>query len=134
MKKNSTLLELLAGIIFLGIVIQIVCLIVSKNYAYDAIGLWCGIGICCLSAINIQRSIERALEKEEANPATSVRLGYAKRMAVSLLIMGAVLYFKVGNMITLLIGVFPLKIAAYMQPLTHKVFLKLGAKEKEVDS
>ena len=133
MKKNRTLLELLAGIIFLGVIIQIVCLIVSENYLYDAVGLWCGIGICCFSAINIQKSIERAMASEGTDPAGSVKRGYLKRMVISLLIMGCVVFFQVGHIFTLLIGVFPLKIAAYMQPFTHKVFLKLGAKEKEVD-
>lgn len=133
MKKDSTLMELLAGIVFLGIVIQIVCLIISRNYLYDAIGLWCGIAICCYSAINIQRSIRRAMETEGVDPVQYVRRGYVKRMAIALLIMGVVLYFKVGNVFTLLIGVFPLKIAAYMQPIVHKLFLKIEAKNKEVD-
>ena len=33
--------------------------------------------------------------------------------------------FELGNLYTAFIGVFGLKVAAYMQPLTHKLILKL---------
>ena len=122
MKKNHTLLELLVGILVLGVGIQIVCLIVSKQYLYDAVGLWSGIGLCCFSAIHMQRSIEDAIDLGEAGAKKHVAFGYATRMVVTLLVAGAVIYFKVGNYVTLLIGVFPLKLAAYLQPVTHKLF------------
>ena len=41
------------------------------------------------------------------------------------MLVGAVLYFEVGNPITVLAGVFALKLAAYMQPFTHKLCNKL---------
>ena len=122
MKKNQTLLELLTGIIVLGVGIQIVCLLVSKNYLYDAVGLWSGILLCCFSAIHMYRSIEDAVDLGEAGATKHVRLGYATRMVVTLLVAGAVIYFRIGNYVTLLIGVFPLKLAAYLQPFTHKLF------------
>lgn len=130
MKKHQTLLELLAGILVLGVGIQIVCLIVSKQYLYDAVGLWSGIGICCFSAIHMQRSIEDAIDLGEAGATKHVRLGYATRMVVTLLVAGAVIYFKIGNYVTLLIGVFPLKLSAYLQPFTHKLFQKIQNERK----
>ena len=125
MKKNQTLLELLTGIVVLGIGIQIVCLIVSKNYLYDAVGLWSGIGICFFSAIHMYRSIEEAVDLGSDGATKHVRLGYATRMLVTLLVAGAVIYLHIGNYVTLLIGVFPLKLAAYLQPFTHKLFQKI---------
>lgn len=125
MKKEKTLLELLVGIIFLGLVIQIVCLFVSKNYLYNAIGLWTGIAVACFSAIHMKRSIEDALDFGEHQATKYVRGAYVKRMLITLVIMGVVVYFNVGNPIMLLIGVFPLKIAAYLQPFVHKLFLHL---------
>ena len=125
MKKNQTLLELLTGIVVLGVGIQIVCLFVSKNYLYDAVGLWSGIGLCCFSAIHMWRSIEDAVDLGEAGATKHVRLGYATRMVVTLLVAGSVIYFRIGNYVTLLIGVFPLKLAAYLQPFTHKLFQRI---------
>lgn len=126
MKKENTLLELLVGIIFLGLVIQVVCIFVSKNYLYNAIGLWSGIAIACFSAIHMKRSIEDALELGEHQATKYVRGAYVKRMLIALVAMGIVIYFNIGNPIMLLIGVFPLKIAAYLQPFVHKLFLHFG--------
>lgn len=126
MKKENTLLELLVGIVFAGIVIQIVCLLVSKNYLYDAVGVWSGIGISCFSAIHMKNSIEEALELGEVGAVKHIRIGYAVRMLVAILIAGVVIYFKLGNYITLLISIFSLKVAAYLQPLTHRILKKEG--------
>lgn len=125
MKKDNTLVELLTGIVLLGVVIQIICLIVSKDYLYNAIGLWSGIAIACFSAIHMKRSIEDALDLGEEGATKHVRTAYATRMLITLLIMGIVIYFNFGNPITLLVGVFPLKISAYLQPYMNKVFLWL---------
>ncbi len=129
MKKESTLQELLVGIILLGVGIQIVVAIVSKDYLYNAIGLWSGIGVACFSAIHMKRSIEDALDLGEQGATKFVRMAYLKRMLITLVIMGIVIYFNLGNPITLLIGVFPLKLAAYLQPLLHKLFLRFQTRK-----
>lgn len=123
-KKDTTLLELLIGIILLGAVIQIVCLIISKDYLYNAIGLWSGIAIACFTAIHMKRSIEDALDLGEEGAKKHVRSGYAFRMVVTLIVAGVVVCFNLGNPITLLIGLFPLKISAYLQPHMHKLLKK----------
>lgn len=125
MKKENTLLELLVGIIFLGVVMQIVITIVSKDYLYNAIGLWSGITVACVSAIHMKRSIEDALDLGEKGAIKYVRIAYLKRMLITVVIMGVVIYFQLGNPITLLIGIFPLKLAAYLQPVIHKLFQQI---------
>ena len=55
--------------------------------------------------------------------------GYITRMVVSLIVLGVVIYFKLGNLVDIIVGVFLLKISAYIQPITHKLFLKLEKKE-----
>ena len=126
MKKENTLLELLIGIVAVGVVIQIVCIFISSNYLYDAIGLWIGIGISCFSAIHMKRFIEDSLDLGETGAVKHIRIGYATRMVVAALVIGLVVYFKLGNYITLLISTFSLKIAAYLQPVTHRLFKKEG--------
>ena len=125
MKKENTLLELLVGIIFSGVTIQLVVVIVSKNYLYNAIGLWSGIAIACVSIIHMKRSIEDALDLGERGAIKHIRTSYLKRMLLAIVIMGVIIYFHLGNPITLLIGVFPLKLAAYLQPVIHKLFLRI---------
>lgn len=122
-KKENILAELLTGIILLGIVMQIVCAIVSKDYLYNAIGLWSGISVACFMAIHMKRSIEDALDLGEDGAVKHARKAYALRTIVAFLVIGIVIYFNLGNPITLVIGIFPLKISAYLQPHMHKLFL-----------
>lgn len=125
MKEDNTLLELVVGIIFLGIVEQLVCLIFLKNHLYNAVGLWTGIAIASGMAVHMKRSIEDALDLGEEGAPKHIRKAYALRMTVVLLVMGVVIYFHLGNPLTLLAGVIPLKLSAYLQPQMHKVFIKI---------
>lgn len=125
MKKDNTLLELVTGIILVGVVVQIVCLIAFPNDLYNAVGLWSGVLIGCGMAIHMKRSIEDALDLGEEGAAKHIRKTYALRITVVLIVMGCVIYFEFGNPLTLLAGVIALKISAYLQPHMHKIFLKL---------
>lgn len=124
MKKNNILVELLAGIISLGVLIQIGMLIATENYLYNAIGLWTGIGIACFMAIHLKRSIEDELDLGEEGAVKHARTAYATRTAITLVVIGIVIYFKIGNPFTVVLGIFPLKLSAYLQPLIHKIFLR----------
>ena len=130
MKKNNILVELLAGIISLGILIQIGMLIAFENYLYNAIGLWAGIGVAIFMAIHLKRSIEDELDLGEEGAVKHARTAYATRMLITLVVLGVVIYFKLGNPFTVVLGIFPLKLSAYLQPLIHKIFLKLNKTEE----
>ncbi len=130
MKKNNILVELLSGIISLGVLIQIIMAIAFEDYLYNAVGLWTGIGIACFMAIHLKRSIEDELDLGEEGAVKHARTAYATRTAITLAVIGIVIYFKVGNPFTVVLGIFPLKLSAYLQPLIHKIFLKInGTKE-----
>ena len=130
MKKNNILVELLSGIISLGVLIQIIMAIAFEDYLYNAVGLWTGIGIACFMAIHLKRSIEDSLDLGVEGAAKHARTAYATRTAITLVVIGIVIYFKVGNPFTVVLGIFPLKLSAYLQPLIHKIFLKInGTKE-----
>lgn len=123
MKKDNTLLELLSGIIFLGGVIQVICFIVSKDYLYNAIGLWSGIAVACFMAIHIKRSIEDTLDMGEEGAVKHARIAYVTRMLVTAVVLGIIIYYDIGNPIMLIIGMVPLKISAYLHPYIHKLFV-----------
>lgn len=125
MEKDNTLKELVLGIILLGVAEQLICLLIPSNHLYNAIGLWTGIAIAACMAIHMKRSIEDALGLGGEGAAKHIRKSYALRMVIVFLVMGVVIYFRWGNPLTILAGVIPLKISAYLQPYIHKVFLKL---------
>lgn len=126
MKKESILLELLMGIIFSSVVIQVIVAVISKNYLYSAIGLWSGTAIACFMAIHMKRSIEDVLDLGEEGGIKRMRSTYLVRMTIVAIAMGVVICFNLGNPITMLLGALTLKIAAYLQPYVHKLIKKGG--------
>ena len=130
MKKNNILLELIVGIILFGIVEQIICLIVSKDYLYNSVGLWFGVAIAIFMAIHMKRSIEDSLDLGEDAGVKHMRKGYGTRMAVVAVAVIVILISKLGNPITLVIGILPLKFSAYAQPAIHNVLLWLESHRK----
>ncbi len=130
MKKNNILAELLSGILFLGILIQVICIFVAQNDLYNAIGLWVGIAIACFMAVHIKYSLEDAIEMGEDGAVKHARNAYVVRTIVAMIAIVIVVLFKLGNPITLVIGIFPLKLSAYLQPHIHKLFVWFGDKRK----
>ena len=124
-KKDNTLLEMLGGIIIWGILSQVVLCIFCKNYLYNAIGLWCGIVVAGGMAIHMKRSIEDAYDMQ-VDIGKQIRVDSIKRMLVAAVVIGTVFYFEAGNPLTVLVGIFSLKISAYAQPYMHKLFRKGG--------
>jgi hypothetical protein len=124
MKKNSTLKELLVGLIAVGVLMQIVCLIFLKQHMYHAIGLWTGLGISIGMLIHMQRSIEDGLDLQGDAGVKHMKKAYLTRTAFITIVMAAVMYFNWGNPITILLGIIALKVAVYLQPFVHKVLEK----------
>ncbi len=125
MKKNSTLTEVLIGIMLSGLFAQLVCLIFFERYLYHAIGLWTGILVSIGMAIHMQRSIEDGLDLMGDTGVKHMRNAYLTRTVVSVVIIATVIYFDWGNPITILVGITAFKLAIYLQPLVHKVLEKL---------
>ena len=131
MKKEHILIELLTGILLWGVVIQIICILAFENDLYNAVGLWTGIGVAVFMAIHIKRSIEDTLDIGAEDAEKYARNAYAKRTMITLAIIAVVIILKLGNPITLVIGIFPLKLSAYMQPYMHKMFVWLKERKNK---
>lgn len=125
MRKNSTLIELLMGILVVGIVSQLVCLLFFSQKIYHAVGLWSGIAVSAGMAIHMQRSIEDGLDLMGESGVKYMQRASAMRMLVACIVMAVIMYFDWGNPLTLLVGVMALKLAAYMQPLMHRLLEKI---------
>lgn len=122
---DNTVKELAAGIIVYGILTQIICLVVTDNTLSVAAGLWIGIATALGMMIHMKRSIEDALDFGEEGAPKHMRKTYVIRLFVVAVVFGVTAYFQVGNIIAALIGVMSLKISAYLQPWTHRVFVRL---------
>ena len=119
---NDALPGLVFGIVFYGIVVQLIGVwFVTDKISYS-IGLWYGIAIAVGIAVNIATVIYDATAiygQKDANRRIVAKslLRYIV-VAVLLFILGL---FDFGNLIMAFVGMLGLKISAYLQPLFMKV-------------
>lgn len=121
---NQILPELILEIFIYGIIIQVSGVWFVADKLFFTIGLWIGIatamGMAVHMAVVILDAVNIAIERKAKVRTT---LFSVLRYVVVVLLFVAVLYFKIGNVIAMFIGVMGLKAAAYLWPFTHK-FLK----------
>ena len=121
---NRALLELEIGILFFGIVSQVAGCFLSKNILEYSVGLWFGIALAFVAAIHMYRSLDRALSYG-GNANKVMVSSYLTRFFILFLCMGIIHYTKAWNPLVTFLGYMSMKVAAYVQPITHKVCNKI---------
>lgn len=123
---NAVLPELIWGILIYGIVVQLAGVWFADDKLSYSTGLWIGIVLAAGMAIHMAVVLNDAADiAAEETAKKRVIFQSTLRYVVVVILFFLVAYFKLGNLITLFIGVMGLKAGAYLQPLTHKVILKL---------
>lgn len=121
MKKiNKTVWELLAGIILCGAVLLLAGILLAPDKLSYTAGLGIGLLVAVFMTFHMYVSIEKAIDAGEGSARTTVISSYAVRTLVmigSILLVGL---FEAGNLIAMVLGIMTLKVAAYLQPITHK--------------
>ena len=129
---NKVLPELIIGIILYGAAVQLIGVwFVADKLRYST-GLWVGILTAVFMAIHIGIVLEDATALAGENQAKTKIIGKSVlRYVVVAVVFGAVAYFRLGNIITLFLGVMGLKAGAYLQPFTHKAIQKLSGTQQQ---
>lgn len=129
---NDVLPELVLEILVYGLIIQLAGVWFVEDKLRYSTGLWIGIaaaiGMAIHMAVVIMDTVDLAIEKQARMRTTLFSL---LRYVVLVILFVIVVYFHLGNPITMFVGVMGLKAAAYLQPFTHKFFTK--AKERGSD-
>ena len=135
-RMNNALPGLVIGIIVYGIVIQFTGVwFVADKLRYST-GLWIGIAAAIGMAVNLATVIRDSVEKASTECANRriIRMSVLRYVIVVILffILG---YFKLGNLFTAFIGVFGLKVSAYLQPVFYRVADRIsGGSEQASES
>lgn len=126
MRKRFPLIviELLFFIIVYGILLELVVLLVVSEKLFYSVGLAAGIILAIGMCIHMQISIDEAMDRGEAGAQKYISKAYAIRSTVVFLVVAIIYYFKIGSIISAFIGIMGLKVAAYLQPFTHKYIQK----------
>ena len=120
---SETLKELLIGILFYGIIVEVFILCFSKEKGYFSIGLWYGIFLALASAIHMWWGLDKGMELGDG--ATKYLLSQNMiRYGVIVIAFGLLCLVDIGSPLAAFAGIMGLKAGAYLQPFTHKISTK----------
>lgn len=119
-KINRALLELCLGIVCVGILCQLVGMWFVQSKLLYSIALWLGILLAFITALHMYRTLDKALDfgAEASKMVTKANL---IRYGCIVIFFGIVLMTEVLNPLITFMGLMSLKVAAYLQPFTHKL-------------
>lgn len=119
---SEVLPDLWIGILLYGVVCEIAGLIFVKNPVFYTVGLAVGIVCAVFMATHMAWSINFALDLSEADATKKLQVHNILRYVIVVIVFFLLLYSKLGNPLAAFLGVMGLKVAAYIQPFTHKFF------------
>ena len=123
---NPSLPGLVAGIVIYGLLIQLTGVWFVEDKLGYSIGLWYGVAIAIGMAVNLAVVIYDAVTFDGEGDANKRVIAKSMLRYFVVVILFFILgYFKFGNLFTACLGVFGLKISAYLQPLLNKFVNKL---------
>lgn len=127
MKKKLTQLsdvlpDLWAGILLYGVLCEIVGLIFVEDRLFYSIGLIAGIVCALFMATHMAWSLNQALDMAEGDAVKKMQVHNILRYVIVVIVFFLLLFTKLGNPLAAFLGVIGLKVAAYLQPVTHKFF------------
>ena len=122
-KMSKTLKELLIGILFYGILVEVIGICFIKDKVYFSIGLWIGIVLALAAAVHMWWGIDKALDMGDAAGKYALSQNMV-RYGVIVVAFGALCVMDIGNPIAAFAGIMGLKAGAYLQPFTHKIMIK----------
>lgn len=119
-----TLIEMVIGILFFGLVCELVGILIVEDKLYYSIGLWYGCALAGVMAWHMWRSIGRGLLMGESGAPKYLASANVIRYVIVAVLYIALCAWDFGSPIAAFIGIMSLKVTAYLQPITHKCFKK----------
>ena len=120
LSENTTLKEMLTGILIWALLWQTGILIYPRQRMYNTTGLWIGIFLAVFYSISLLRSIETSLEYDEKSAVTYSRKKYLLRYGIVCIVFVLTALLKAGNLLCLFAGLMGIKIGAYLQPFVRR--------------
>ena len=134
-KKNTTLIELWVGIGFFSLLSIIVGIWFVENKLAYVLGLAVGALVACYLAWHMARSIEKMLDKAELGGDVGAGMRASSLVRYGVVVLVLIITSLVSdwvNPLSAFLGIISLKVAAYLQPFTHKIVFKVFGWEEEV--
>lgn len=123
--KNRTLLEMYLGMLFLGLLCQIIGALIVENQLRYAASLWFGILLAAVSALHLYRTLDRGLDYDEKTATKLIFRGYLIRYVSVAIVLLIIMVTDALNVLVVFMAYMSLKVTALIQPITHKLCNKL---------
>lgn len=118
---NPVLPELILEVLLYGLIVQFIGVWFVEDKLRYSTGLWIGIAVAVLMVINMAVVILDTVElMAEKRASRKNAIFSAIRYILVVAAFAVTGIFHLGNLITMFLGVMGLKVAAYLQPFTHK--------------
>ncbi len=128
MEDRYVLPEMITGIVLVNGILAIPVAIFLEDRLFNLMGLLYGVIVAIAMTVHMWTSVERALELSESEARKYMVKNYMIRTCIAVGVVIFVAMLGIGNYLLTLIGILSLKVAAYIQPFTHKIFKKYIAK------
>ena len=124
--SDRTVLEMTLGILFLGVLAQIIGAFIVKDKMMYAGSLWLGVLLALAATYHMYRSLDRALDQPEKTAQKMIFRGYILRYVILIFILLVLMKTEVMNPLIFFFSyVICMKVTAFLQPITHKLCNKL---------
>ncbi len=117
---NRTVWELLLGILLTGAILEVLGVMIAGDKLFYSIGLLIGVVLAIFMTFSISSSVQQAVDRGEGGAKVKMISSYVIRTVVVLLVIVLTGVLKLGSLVGLLLGIMTLKVAAYIQPYTHR--------------
>lgn len=109
------------GILFLGVLAQIIGAFIVKDEVMYAKSLWFGILLACASTYHMYRSLDRALDQSEKTASRMIFRAYVLRYVIVIFCLVVIMITEGMNPLVFFFSYMSLKVTAFLQPITHKL-------------
>lgn len=124
---NEALPEILLLDLLYLLIGEVIILLWIPNARIYAIGFLAGVFYSAFASLQMSLRIRKVVYGRAATTKTLL-IGYFFRLAVMLVLFTILYYFQVGDLLAALLGMFSMKVSAYLQPLTNKFLTKFCEK------
>lgn len=119
---NDSLPALFLGILAFGFLAEIVFVWFVEDKAGYTAGLLIGVATALFSAWHMAWSLHKTFECEEETVTKRMQKYSVLRYGVQLIVLGVLILTKIGNPLAAFLGMWGLKVSAYLAPFTDKLF------------
>ncbi len=119
---NDSLPDLFTGILIFGLLAELVPVWFVNDKLGYTIGLVIGIISALFVAWHMAWTLDKAFSYDEETATRKQQKGSALRYGAQLVVLGILIVTGFGNPLAAFLGMWSLKVSAYLSPFTHKLF------------